>query len=173
MIQTILFATDLGPFSAHAMEHTVDLAVSHRARVVVVHAVEPLNSFAQAMVSTYLDETTSPGDSSAPLLASIKSRILRSLADECSDSDLSFEYFSDVCVVQGRPAEVILREANRVGADLIVMGSHGPEAMGNNMLGSVTSRVLQLSKVPVYMVPMISPRNWCKLSDEGVYHRGA
>ncbi|MBU3070469.1 universal stress protein [Aestuariicella sp. G3-2] len=181
MIRKIVFATDLGPFSAHAMEHALDLAARLEAKVIVVHAVEPLNSYAQAVVASYIgavdrgapasDLTAfSAGQAHYPfpaecrLLQSIKTRILASLKFERSQSAPNYDCFEDVSVVQGKPAEVVLSEAKRLDADLIVMGSHGPESMGNNVLGSVTSRVLQLSKVPVYMVPMISPRSWYKVA---------
>lgn len=162
MIQKIILATDLGPFASHALEHALDLAVSHRASVIVVHAVEPLSSFAHAMVSTYVDDSIDDKAASehGHLLSSIRDQIMASLEGERSDIDPSYDCFSEFRVLEGRPAEVILAEASRVEADLIIMGSHGPESMGNNVLGSVTARVLQLSKVPVYMVPMISPRNW-------------
>ena len=168
MIQKIILATDLGPFASHALEHALDLAASHRAKVVVVHAVEPLSSFAQAMVATYLDEPSEEASESKPnrLLDSIRSQMAESLTGERSEVDPVYECFSEFSVIQGRPAEVILSETRRVGADLIIMGSHGPESMGNNVLGSVTARVLQLSKVPVYMVPMISPRNWYRLTSD-------
>ncbi|WP_439135294.1 universal stress protein [Pseudomaricurvus sp.] len=173
MIRKIVFATDLGPFSSHAMEHALELASTIHAKVVVVHAVEPLNSYAQAIVASYIggdspkDASTCAASQSEPecrLLQSIKSRILASLQHERSDSAPQYDCFDDVSVIQGKPAEVILSEVRRLNADLIVMGSHGPESMGNNVLGSVTARVLQLSKVPVYMVPMISPRNWYKVA---------
>ncbi len=168
MIQKIILATDMGPFASHALEHALDLAASHRAKVIVVHAVEPLSGFAQAMVATYLDtpEDDPSQGGGGKVLESIRSQIAQSLAQERSEVDPVYDCFSEFSVVQGRPAEVILSEASRVGADLIVMGSHGPESMGNNVLGSVTARVLQLSKVPVYMVPMISPRNWYHLTSD-------
>ncbi len=171
MIQKIVLATDLGPFSAHALEHALDMAVNHQAKVTVVHAVEPLSSFAQAMVSTYLDPDDQSAELAGPagLLGSIRDRMASSLGAERSDIDPSYQCIWDFVVEQGRPAEVILAQTQKIGADLVIMGSHGPHSMGNNVLGSVTTRVLQLSKVPVYMVPMISPRNWYQLgSDEGV-----
>ncbi len=171
MIQKIVLATDLGPFAGHALEHALDMAVRHQAKVTAVHAVEPLSSFAHAMVSTYLESDDQGAELSGPtgLLASIRDQMERSLGAERSDIDPSYNCFVDFVVEQGRPAEVILAQTQKLGADLVIMGSHGPEAMGNNVLGSVTTRVLQLSKVPVYMVPMISPRNWYQLgADEGL-----
>lgn len=152
MINRILFATDLGPFSSHTLEHVTNLALHHNARVIVVHAVEPLGGLAQAVVSNM-----EPAKAVDALLQSIKCRIQESLNDEMIDCREALACFDDVQVRQGRPAEIILQLADELKGDLIVLGSHSPDSMGHNVLGSVTSRVLQLSKVPVYMVPMSKP----------------
>jgi nucleotide-binding universal stress UspA family protein len=47
------------------------------------------------------------------------------------------------------PAEGIIGTADSVGADLIVMGSHGRRGIGRLLLGSQTSNVLAHTKVPV------------------------
>jgi nucleotide-binding universal stress UspA family protein len=47
------------------------------------------------------------------------------------------------------PAEGIVSRAEAVGCDLIVMGSHGRRGLGRLLLGSQTSNVLALSKIPV------------------------
>jgi nucleotide-binding universal stress UspA family protein len=43
---------------------------------------------------------------------------------------------------EGLPADVILEAARELGADLIVMGSHGRNALGRLVLGSVSDHVL-------------------------------
>lgn len=50
------------------------------------------------------------------------------------------------------PAERIVEAAQRSGADLIVMGSHGRTGVARVLLGSVASKVLVLSPVPVLVV---------------------
>lgn len=45
-------------------------------------------------------------------------------------------------LLEGRPKEVILDEAERWGADLIVLGSHGYSTLKNLPLGSVAFAVL-------------------------------
>jgi nucleotide-binding universal stress UspA family protein len=50
------------------------------------------------------------------------------------------------------PAEQIVEAAGRVGADLIVMGSHGRTGVARVLLGSVAGKVLMLSPVPVMIV---------------------
>jgi nucleotide-binding universal stress UspA family protein len=50
---------------------------------------------------------------------------------------------------------VILEAAISTQADLIMLGSHGPDPINGFSLGSVTTKVLQMAKVPVYMIPML------------------
>jgi nucleotide-binding universal stress UspA family protein len=48
--------------------------------------------------------------------------------------------------------EGILDTARELGVDLIVMGSHGRHGLEKLLLGSVTTRVLGRSPVPVLVV---------------------
>lgn len=52
----------------------------------------------------------------------------------------------------GHSAEVIAQTATKGGYDLLVMGSHGHSALGNLILGSVTTKVLAHCKTPVLIV---------------------
>jgi nucleotide-binding universal stress UspA family protein len=52
-------------------------------------------------------------------------------------------------VTAPRPHEGILRAARAAKCDAIAMASHGRGAVGGLLLGSETSRVLSLSKLPV------------------------
>ena len=54
--------------------------------------------------------------------------------------------------MQGDVAECIRDYANKVGADMIVMGSHGHGSFLNLALGSVASKVLAAAKQPVLIV---------------------
>lgn len=47
------------------------------------------------------------------------------------------------------PAEGIVLTSEEIGADLIVMGSHGRRGLGRLLLGSQTSNVLAQTKTPV------------------------
>ena len=52
-------------------------------------------------------------------------------------------------VVQGRPDEAIVKLAEAIGADLIVMGSHGRTGLNKILLGSVVERVIGQAACPV------------------------
>ena len=49
----------------------------------------------------------------------------------------------------GDPAEEIVRHASSGAFDLIAMGTHGHTALGGLVMGSVATKVLARSKVPV------------------------
>ncbi|MFT3885816.1 MAG: universal stress protein [Flavobacteriales bacterium] len=57
-------------------------------------------------------------------------------------------------LVQGVTAETILEQADRLNADLIVMGSHGRHGIRKALLGSACSDVLHANRRPVLVVPI-------------------
>lgn len=159
MVQTIVFATDLCVFTPYIVQHAISLAKDLRARMVVVHAVEPLGSLGRAVVKTYLPEDKTrefEQQGMDVLITTVKDRLIEMLADEFIESKVDLGLVSEVIVESGRPADVILKHSRQWNADMIVMGSHGPNLNHGQSLGSVTNKVLQLAKVPVYMVPMLA-----------------
>jgi len=54
---------------------------------------------------------------------------------------------------EGTVVEQILETARELGADLIVMGSHGHGSVYNLLVGSVTEGVIKAAERPVLLVP--------------------
>ena len=54
-------------------------------------------------------------------------------------------------VVVGEPAEAIVRCAGRLGCELILMGTRGMGGVAGLVLGSVATKVVHLSEVPVML----------------------
>ena len=75
--------------------------------------------------------------------------VLKSMRDRFSD-----EKFARVThhVVLGDPGSEITAFAERQGADLIVLSSHGYGFLKHLMLGSVAERVVRLAKCPVLVL---------------------
>lgn len=55
-------------------------------------------------------------------------------------------------VKDGNPTATIHREATRVGADVVVMGTHGRTGIGRVLMGSVATDVVKSGKIPVILV---------------------
>jgi nucleotide-binding universal stress UspA family protein len=159
MIKKILFATDLGILSTHSLIHVESLARSYGAKISIVHAVPPLGELAAAVVRSQCSETVKAEVLRTPhikgLLETMRAEIFAMLsAEPWAEADF-MSLIGDVVVAPGQPAAVILQQAEYLHADLIVIGSHGTDALDGRMLGSVAAKVLQLAKVPVFMVPML------------------
>lgn len=56
-------------------------------------------------------------------------------------------------LLQGPTIETVLAEAERIEADLIVIGSHGHGAVYDLLVGSVSEGLVRRSKLPVLVVP--------------------
>jgi universal stress protein A len=54
----------------------------------------------------------------------------------------------------GRTYAAIVDHAARIGAGLIVMGSHGRHGLGHWLLGSVAEKVVQNAPCPVLVIPV-------------------
>jgi nucleotide-binding universal stress UspA family protein len=58
----------------------------------------------------------------------------------------------EVHVLEGLPTDAICTLAEKIGADLIVMGTHGREGLSHFLLGSVAERTLRRAPCPVLTV---------------------
>lgn len=57
-------------------------------------------------------------------------------------------------LIQGSIVETTLREAARLEAELLVVGSHGYGAVYDLLVGSISRGILKHSKIPVLVVPV-------------------
>ncbi|MBU0679299.1 MAG: universal stress protein [Verrucomicrobia bacterium] len=56
-------------------------------------------------------------------------------------------------LVQGTTVDKILKEAESIGVDLIILGSHGHGTLFELLVGSVTEGVMRKAECPVLVVP--------------------
>ena len=139
-MKRILIATDGSPAATEAVEYGVELAKHEDAYVIFVHVVHqtnlvPMNGFG--------------------LLASVPYEPT-ALDEQVLEDALAIAEREDVpgrtALLRGEPAPEIVRYADLVGADLIVIGSRGHGAVSTALWGSVSRGVLAAAKVPVLVV---------------------
>ena len=138
-LQTILHPTDYSDVSQVALAYAVSLAHDHRARLVILHAVETLGP-----------ENVTYGEAVSELQpAGYRKRLLDDLHQIRSpDPQVPVEYV----VAEGEPAAEIVRVAGEKNCDLIVMGSHGRSGVRRWLGGSVAEHVVRLASCPVLVV---------------------
>ena len=159
MIRSMLFATDLGLYAPYVMQ--LALARTFKADLYVIHVVEPIGLFAESVLQSYLDETALSEWQSKGLstvMATIEQRVLDSFREEWGEGEQDLQWIRSVKVIQGDPCEVILDQLRKLSVDLLVVGSHSQATGVAVPLGRTAARVLQLSPVPVYLVPSLQRR---------------
>lgn len=156
MVKRILYATDLGLYGPYLMKKVAELASGTGAVVDVLHVVEPMGVFAESIVNTYLDEKDQQylrEQGMDEVLERIRLQVVDAIQADYDNSEIAID---DVIVEQGDAAVTIMAQAQLRQADIIAMGSHGQQAYRGGLIGSVVAKVLQMSPIPVYMVPMVS-----------------
>lgn len=175
MISKVLFATDLGAYTTHGLLHVESLARQFDAKVHVIHAVPPIGEFAAAVMRSHCSDQVKQEVLQAPhikgLLEALREQIFESLMRDPSNKSEFLARIQDIVVLPGHPAAVILAEAERLQVDLIIVGSHSSDAIDCRLLGSVATKVLQLARTPVFMIPMANPAMFDSPSAAIMHHR--
>ena len=137
---TILSATDLSSRCDRALDRAALLARHWQARLVVVHALQTTAEFIKARRRHDLPSWRRPED---------RARVVaRQLRADLVDPDSR----AAVVVEEGEPTELILREAERQQADLIVTGVARNELFGRRLLGTTVDVLIRSAGAPVLVV---------------------
>ena len=161
MIRSILYATDLGIYAPVVMQHALGMARSFNADLFVVHVVEPMGLFAESVLQSYLDEQALSElhlQGMSTMLSNIELRVLESLREELAGWEQELALIRSVKVIQGEPSHVILEQSQKLSVDLLILGSHAQPSGGESHLGRTAARVIELAKIPVYLVPLMQRR---------------
>ena len=142
----ILVAVDGSPASGKGLREAIRLARAERAKLFIMHVVDEFQAFAAMDGLVGL-----PG---ADLLSALREggkRILAkamgtALKQKIKPKGILREMLS------GPAAYPIVREARKLRADLIVLGTHGRRGVRRLVLGSDAEQVVRTASVPVLLV---------------------
>lgn len=137
----VLCATDFSESARTAFQQAVRVARASDAGLLLVHVVEwPFGA-------------VSDGDDAV-------SRLFRSIADQARSAldGLAAEataagVSAETVVEPGRPRDVVTALAESRGANLIVVGATGVNAVQSVLIGSTTARVVRTASCPVLVTP--------------------
>ena len=142
----VLVATDLSPIADAALERAIAFAARDSAKLTVAY-VEPDYAATPAMSemesAAILEWATAAGDGKSAVEEEVAERARRG-------RDLGIE--ATAILRQGHPDDTIPEIATEIGADLVVIGTHGRTGIKRFLLGSVAEHVVRHAGVPVVVV---------------------
>lgn len=155
-ITHILCATDLSKHSAYTMCHAANLAAATGAKLHLVHAVQPMSDEARTALQMYMQTSGSSETAEKARhehVRAVMAERQKEFWQHVSEEDASLQdQVASIELVDGYPAEVILRRAGELNCDLIVIGAH-EHGFSHTFLGTVAKRVLRRSTIPTLVVP--------------------
>lgn len=138
-LERVLVATDFSDTAERSLEWAVGIARQHGADLVLVHGLTlpaPLPDYVPA------------GSDFGQELHQIALRKLEETASRAREAGL--EVHLEVPI--GVPSQVIVRTAEEMGADLVVVGTRGLTGVSHMLLGSTAERVVQRAPCPVLTI---------------------
>ncbi|WP_395739902.1 universal stress protein [Prosthecobacter sp.] len=143
-MKTIVALVDLSDLSFKVLKQAHALATAFKSEVVILHVVpkEPV-VVDVGLVSPTVMRAPSPGSV----------QVQYEQLEEMRESLMKFGVKARVEQFPGAEVDTVLEEISRLGAELVIVGSHHHSRIYNLLIGSVSNDVLMRAKCPVLVVP--------------------
>jgi nucleotide-binding universal stress UspA family protein len=138
----LLVAIDFSNPSLSALDTALELAAKLDARLTIVHTVVKIAEGVTMEGGAGYDVT----------LHERQSREAREKIEQILREKNSQGVKTEILVESGRPQSQINAIAEKVGADMLILGTHGRKGVNKLLLGSVAEAVLRDSNVPFLCV---------------------
>lgn len=146
-MKTLLVAVDLSPVSSQIIKATESFAKSLKAKVVLLHVLQPINS--SVPIGSAMDVVALPIPFTKEELAAISQKLEKTAAP------LREAHIDVECILkEALPTEAIESEAKTHKAEFIIVGSHGHGGLYHLFNGSVVTALLKETTKPVLVVPV-------------------
>jgi nucleotide-binding universal stress UspA family protein len=145
-LNKILVPTDFSDHADHSFRHAAAIARWSGAELIVLHVVEKFMD--HSLLYSDIWPFNKPSREYYRELEVKTTERLEEQVRESIGSDVSFR----VTVTSGTPSLEIASAAEREGADLIVIATHGLGGIRKALLGSTTDRVLRNADCPVLVM---------------------
>lgn len=139
----VLAAIDFSPVTERIMKAVDRLGRANNAEVCLLHVAKPEPEF--------VGYDAGPGVVRDQVASELhdEHRRIQALAGRLRDSGIE----ATALCVQGAIVDTVLEHAGRLGADLIVTGSHGHGAVYHLLVGSISEGLIARSTIPVLVIP--------------------
>ncbi len=144
MFKSILLPTDGSELSDKATAIAVEFAKLHQARITALTVIQPMLLPSLGDSGAVLDA----GQYEIQMQDTARAHINR-VAAAASAAGIQFE---GIIAMSANPSDEIVAAAEKYGADLIMMASHGRTGLSKLLLGSETNSVLSHTTLPVLVL---------------------
>lgn len=155
-VKDILFATDLSDNADHALRYALAVAQGLDAKIHVVHVSEPLSPDAIVTLQIFIQDQAARKSAIRDRHDAVRELLRKNqkgfVATLKGDDKTVYDRVASVELIEGHPAEAILKRANDLDCGMIVMGAH-EHGTGHTFLGTIAKRVMRRSRIPVLVVP--------------------
>jgi len=147
MFIKILCATDLNTTSNEAVKKAVQLAHQYNSKIIMLNVHEEfMTKEEMGMLRVSIDTMKLEFEKTAFKAKEEMSEVIKKLHAE----DIQVEYI----IKEGKSNQVICQEAERIEADLIIMGVSEKNIVSNFIFRSTASFVIEYVDIPVLVVPL-------------------
>lgn len=141
-MRRIFVPTDGSENSLRAVHYVVSFARDESPAEAYLATVQP-EPFVYGEIAVYVEP-----DKLEQARRKQSEEILRPAAELLARAGIRFEQE----ILTGGVAQSIARRAEELKCDVIVMGTRGMAALGNLVMGSVTTKVIHLTRLPVTLI---------------------
>ena len=149
MYKSILVGIDLSPKSCKSLEVAVEFAHLFNSKITLLNVHEEfLNKDEMVMSRVSVEEIKKNNEE----IALNTKRMFKDMLSKLDINDLS-----DIEIVQreGKASQEIIEYADKNNIDFIIVGSNGHSALEELFLGSTAKKIINTSKIPVLVVPLL------------------
>jgi nucleotide-binding universal stress UspA family protein len=144
MYARILVPVDGSTASTQGLDEAIELARHLKARMRLVHVVEPWVMVTTDMMAVNMHQI-------AESIRSVGAELLKGCEKKVTHAGIEVD--AELIETTGRSAgECIVQKAQEVDADLIVCGTHGRRGVHRLLMGSDAEYIVRRAPVPVLLV---------------------
>ena len=154
-IKTIVYATGLGGGAPHVFLYALSLARQYDAKNEIVCGMPSFRQYTHQVAEIYLGRKESEEffqQARDKVIQDLENQVEAMCKSAIIDDPAGFQYVNSINVIEDVPDQAILQYAEKVNADMIVMGAHRSTTKKGALLGSCAFKVVHESSVPVLLV---------------------
>lgn len=145
-MKSLIVAIDFSEGTQRILAAAARMAKALHQRVYLVHVVDDTPLY--TMYGMHPEEIPAMGEYRD--LARQKAAAKLAEARDLLGSDVADVHGE---VLEGLPQDAVIDFAQKVDAEMVIVGTHGHSAIGSVLMGSVASGLVRRAKVPVLVIP--------------------